>query len=214
FFSSRRRHTRFSRGWSSDVCSSDLLLKNVDLAMYQAKQRGRNNVVRYAPELGVAVAERLGVVSRLRRALANGEFELHFQPKYELARLVPVGVETLLRWNDPDRGQVAPADFIAVAEDSGLIVPIGRWVLREAARHHALLDEAGFGALSIAVNVSPPQFQRGQLLEDIRALVREFALPPGAIQIELTEGVILDAPERAIAQMTELRTMGVSVAID
>ena len=193
---------------------AETLLKNVDLAMYQAKQRGRNNVVRYAPELGVAVAERLGVVSRLRRALANGEFALHFQPKYELGGLTPVGVEALLRWNDPDRGLVAPAAFIAVAEDSGLIVPIGRWVLREAARHHALLDRAGFGALSIAVNVAPPQFQRGQLLEDVRSLLAELSLPPGALEIELTEGVILDAPERAIAQMAELHALGVSVAID
>ena len=190
------------------------LLRNVDLAMYQAKQSGRNHVVRYAAGFSVAVAERLRLVSRLRRALANDEFELHFQPKYRCADLAPLGLEALLRWHDPDRGLVAPGEFIGVAEDSGLIVPIGRWVLREAARHHAQLVDAGFGSLSIAVNVSSPQFQRGELLADLRALVAEFALPDGALEVELTESVILDSPEATIAEMGQLRALGVSVAID
>jgi diguanylate cyclase (GGDEF)-like protein len=206
-----------SVGWGAYPQAGDdagSMLKNVDLAMYQAKQRGRNNVMRYASELSVTVAERLRLVSRLRRALAGDEFMLHFQPKFRASDLAPTGLEALLRWNDPDRGLVAPGDFIGVAEDSGLIVPIGRWVLREAARHHRLLAEAGLATMSIAVNVSPPQFQRGDLFNELRALLAEFALPAGALEIELTENVILDNPEAAIEQMQRLRALGVTVAID
>lgn len=193
---------------------ADLLLKNADLAMYRAKQQGRNTCIEYERSFETDVDERLDVVSRLRRALDDGEFVLHFQPQYTTNSRQLTGIEALVRWQHPEKGLLPPAQFIPICEESGLIIPLGRWVLREACRHHARLQQLGRGDLSIAVNVSAAQFLRGDLLENLRALKDEFALPPGAIELELTESVVMESPELVIAVMQELRDLGVSMSLD
>lgn len=193
---------------------AELLLKHADLAMYHAKQQGRNTWVEYDSSFESEVDDRLDVVSRLRRALDDGEFVLHFQPQYTADSREMTGVETLVRWQHPEKGLLPPAQFIPICEESGLIIPLGRWILREACRHHALLQQVGLGDLTIAINVSAAQFLRGELIEDMQALMVEYALPYGAIELELTESVVMESPELVIAAMLELRDLGVSMSLD
>jgi EAL domain-containing protein (putative c-di-GMP-specific phosphodiesterase class I) len=171
-------------------------------------------LVAYTPEFDRAASERLQLVSRLHEALEKNEFELFFQPLYDVGTRAPCGMEALLRWRHPERGLVPPIEFIPVCEDSGLIVPLGRWVLRAAARHRSKLVEAGWPQLSIAVNVSALQFRSGDLLQDIPALMQEFALPRGFLELELTESLVMHDPEAVIATMRALRELGAQIAID
>jgi diguanylate cyclase (GGDEF)-like protein/PAS domain S-box-containing protein len=190
------------------------LFRNAGLATHEARRRGQHQLVSYTPEFDRTAGERLALVSRLHEAIERNEFELFFQPLYDAATRVPLGMEALIRWRHPERGLVPPMEFIPVCEDSGLIVPLGRWVLREAARHHALLRDAGWPALSIAVNVSALQFLSGELQHDIPALIAEFALPRGFLELELTESLLMDNPEGVIATMRELREHGLQISID
>jgi diguanylate cyclase (GGDEF)-like protein/PAS domain S-box-containing protein len=190
------------------------LFRNAGLATHEARRRGRQELVEYSPEFDRAVGDRQQLVSRLHEAIAQEEFELFFQPLYDVATRTPLGMEALIRWRHPQRGLVPPMEFIPVCETSGLIVPLGRWVLREAARHHALLVEAGWPQLSVAVNVSALQFLSGDLLSEIPALYREFALPTGFLELELTESLVMENPEDVIATMRALRAGGVQISID
>ncbi len=204
-----------SIGWcrSPDAgnAAEDLLMR-ADLAMYQAKQRGRNRVVAYEHRFDTQVSARLRMVSELRLALERGEFELVFQPLFDMTGKASA-LEALLRWHHPERGLLLPGHFIGVCEESGLIVPLGRWVLGEAARHHGLLAAAGLGTLRIAVNVSALQF-RQDLFGDVQAALREHAVPRGALELELTESVIMDNPEAAIDAMRRIDALGVSLSVD
>ncbi|MFL6592203.1 MAG: EAL domain-containing protein [Luteimonas sp.] len=191
---------------------AETLLKHADLAMYQAKRQGRNRAIAYREEFDSAVSQRLQLVSRLREALHNGEFELAFQPLFD-----PMGellaLEALARWQHPERGLLLPAEFISVCEESGLIVELGRFVLREAARHHALLAATGLGRVRISVNVSAAQFGH-ELYRDVAAVVEEFSLPADALELEITESVIMDNPERAIETMQRITALGVGISVD
>ncbi|MFP7723199.1 sensor domain-containing protein [Lysobacter sp. A3-1-A15] len=192
--------------------TAESLLMRADLAMYQAKQQGRNRAVPYQPEFDSEVSQRLRLISRLREALAREEFCLVFQPIFSpLGR--PLGLEALLRWEHPEFGELPPGQFIAVCEESGLIVEIGRWVLMEAARHHRMLVDAGLGHVRLAVNVSAAQFTEDLHADVVRAM-QAGSLPPGALELELTESVIMAHPERAIDTMQRLATLGVSISID
>lgn len=191
---------------------AEILLMRADMAMYQAKQQGRNRAVAYLPEFDRAVSQRLQLVSQLRDALRRGEFVLDFQPLFG-SEGQPVALEALVRWQHPERGRLFPDDFIPVCEESGLIVELGRRVLREAARHHALLVAAGLGHMRLAVNVSAAQFAQ-DLHADIDAVVQEFSLPPGVLELELTESVIMANPERAIRAMQQIERLGVSISVD
>jgi diguanylate cyclase (GGDEF)-like protein/PAS domain S-box-containing protein len=190
------------------------LFRNAGLATHEARRLAHHQVVAYTPEFDRAANERLQMVSRLHEALERNEFCLYFQPLYDAATRSPVGMEALVRWLHPERGLVPPNEFIPVCEDSGLIVPLGRWVLREAAQHHARLREAGWPQLSIAANVSALQFLSGELRHDVPALMEEFALPAGFLELELTESLVMDNPEAVIATMRELRERGVQISID
>ena len=191
---------------------AEALLMRADVAMYQAKQQGRNRAVGYRSEFDTAVSKRLQLVSQLRDALRREEFRLVFQPVFGADGL-PTALEALVRWHHPERGLLQPDQFIAVCEESGLIVELGRRVLREAARHHALLAAVGLGHMRIAVNVSAAQFAH-DLHADIAAVMDEFALPPGVLELELTESVIMARPEQAIHAMQQIAGLGVGISVD
>ncbi|HZV22898.1 MAG TPA: EAL domain-containing protein [Luteimonas sp.] len=191
---------------------AETLLKRADLAMYHAKRQGRNRAIAYREEFDSAVSQRLQLVSRLREALRNQEFELAFQPLFDPGGKL-LALEALARWRHPERGLLLPSEFIAVCEESGLIVDLGRFVLREAARHHALLAATGLGDVRISVNVSAAQFGH-ELHRDVAEVVAEFALPSGALELEITESVIMDNPERAIEMMQRIAALGVCISVD
>ena len=194
--------------------SPEQLFKNAGLATHEAKRRGHDQLVEYTTGFDEAVTVRQQLVSRLHEALEHDEFELFFQPLFSTQPCKPIGLEALVRWRHPERGLVPPSEFIAVCEDSGLIVPLGRWVLREACRHHHLLVAAGWPDLTIAVNVSALQFLSGELQHDVPALLREFNVPPGTLELELTESLVMENPESVITLMRELREHGVLLSID
>ncbi|CAN5130415.1 hypothetical protein BH11PSE14_BH11PSE14_09740 [soil metagenome] len=192
----------------------DLLFKNAGLATHEAKRRGRNQLIEFSGEFERLVRDRQQLVSRLHEALQRNEFELHFQLQYHTASRQPLGLEALVRWRHPVRGLVPPSEFIPTCEESGLIVPLGRWVLREACRHHRLLVQAGLGHLVMAVNVSAMQFLSGELLVDVPAVLEEFDVPAGILELELTESLVMENPESVIEVMRTLRGHGVTLSID
>ncbi len=204
-----------SMGYScypQDGDDAESLLMHADIAMYEAKQAGRNRVMQYKPEFDAVASERLHLITRLRQALVREEFVLHFQPLFR-ADGRATGMEALVRWQHPEQGLLPPGRFIGACESSGLIVELGRWVLREAARHHVLLAAQGLGHLTISINVSALQFQPG-LLDDVEATISLHQLPRGALEIELTESAVMADPESAIAIMNRLNVLGVTIAVD
>ena len=198
--------------YPEDAAGAESLLMTAELAMHQAKKQGRNCTVAYRAGRMPVTTGKLQLLQELREALERKEFRLLFQPVFS-ADLQLVALEALVRWEHPRRGLLPPSDFIGVCEESGLIVELGRRVLHEAARHHALLAAQGLAHVRIAVNVSAMQFSHG-LLEDVERIVREFELPEGALELELTESVIVDDPDRAAQAMIALAKLGVTVAID
>jgi diguanylate cyclase (GGDEF)-like protein/PAS domain S-box-containing protein len=201
-------HCRYPK----DGRDAESMLMRADLAMYQAKRQGRNRAVAYRAQFDETVSQRLQLVAQLREALERKEFVLAFQPIFDRGGQ-PVALEALVRWQHPQRGLLAPAYFIPVCEESGLIVELGRRVLHEAARHHPLLAAAGWGHLRIAVNVSAAQFGH-DLFAHVADAVGEFALPRGVLELELTESVIMDNPDLAIDTMHQLASSGVCLSVD
>lgn len=197
-----------------DDQDADTLLKNSDIAMYQAKQEGRNNFQFFKAEMAVQTRRRADLRLWLHRALERGEFALHYQPQVGLAGGCILGVEALLRWNSAELGPVSPAQFIPVAEETGLIVPLGDWVLREACRQCKSWLDAGLGPLRVAVNLSPRQFRQKKLARRIGEILDETGLPAACLEIEITEGIVMQHAGRAIATLTELNRLGVQIAID
>jgi diguanylate cyclase (GGDEF)-like protein/PAS domain S-box-containing protein len=190
------------------------LLKNADIAMYLAKDRGKNNFQFYSPQQNAHSFERLALESALRHALEREEFVLHYQPKMEIESGRIVGVEALLRWNHPDLGVVAPNQFIPLAEETGLIVPIGRWVLRNACAQSAAWRREGLPHIRVAVNLSARQFSDDGLFVDIGDALAEATLPPEGLELEITESMVMQNPERAVSTLSRLRELGICVAID
>ncbi|MBI3896675.1 MAG: EAL domain-containing protein [Gammaproteobacteria bacterium] len=190
------------------------LLRNADVAMYRAKEIGRNTYQFYAAEMTAHAQDRLSLENALRRALDRGEFTLHYQPIVELNGGNVIGAEALLRWRHPERGMVPPLQFIPLAEETGLIVPIGEWVLRTACAQCKEWDSNGLGALTLAVNISPRQFQRPDFASTVAKVLRETGLPPERLELELTESVLMHNPETTIANMKRLSDIGVQLSID
>ena len=189
------------------------LQKNADTAMYRAKNRGKNNCEFFTPELGAAALERLEIENALRRAMENGELQLYYQPQAEMSGELS-GFEALLVWNHPKLGVTPPAQFIPVAEDSGMIVPIGAWVLAEACRQNAAWQASGRPGMKVAVNVSPMQFARADFAETVSQALAQSGLEPPLLELELTENVVMRDIEESVRQMERLRALGVSISID
>ncbi len=190
------------------------LMQNADTAMYHAKASGRNNYQFFRAEMNTRAVRRQFVESSLRRALKHGEFMLHYQPKIDLATGAMTGAEALLRWQDPDLGLVMPAQFVPIAEDNGLIVPVGRWVLREACRQVQAWLDSGLPAVPVAVNISAAEFRHEGFLEGVAQILKETGLAPHYLQLELTESILMHDVESSASVLEALKAMGVQLAID
>jgi EAL domain-containing protein (putative c-di-GMP-specific phosphodiesterase class I) len=182
--------------------------------MYQAKESGRQRYRFFKPVMNTHAVERQSIEEDLRRALERNEFSLHYQPKINIATGAIIGVEALLRWTHPTRGCVPPLNFIRIAEDSGLILPIGAWVLKEACRQARAWIDQGLPPTTMAVNVSAVQFRDEHFLEGIFATLAETGLDPGFLELELTESALMKQPELAAATLKTLRSKGVVVSVD
>lgn len=198
-----------------DESDAEALLRNADVAMYRAKERGGNGYEFYAADMTAKAQARLILENALRHALENGEFEMYYQPVVNVASGTTAGVEALIRWQHPQRGLVAPEEFISVAEETGLIVRLGEWVLLEACRQcQAFPVKAGHPALGVAVNVSPRQFQQGNLVKTVLQVLEQTGLEPQRLNLEITETVLMQNAKITREAMRELGALGVRFSID
>jgi diguanylate cyclase (GGDEF)-like protein/PAS domain S-box-containing protein len=197
-----------------DGLDAETLIKNADIAMYQAKENGRQSYQFFKPVMNVRAVERQSIEESLRRALERKEFSLRYQPKVKLATGEITGAEALVRWSHPTRGPVSPVNFIPVAEDCGLILPIGQWVLREACKQARAWLDAGLSLGSIAVNISSMEFRDDNFLESVFATLSETGLDPKSLELELTESVLMKRAESAASVLKTLRARGVQIAVD
>jgi diguanylate cyclase (GGDEF)-like protein len=197
-----------------DDHSGDSLVKSADTAMYRAKELGRNRYAFFTQEMNERVESQLLLESGLQRAVKNDEFVLHYQPRMCAATQRVVGVEALLRWNHPEWGLVLPGRFIPLLEETGLIVPVGAWVLRTACRQNRLWLDAGLPPMRVSVNISSRQFRSDSLVATIREALRGSGLAPEQLEIELTESVLVENTENAISVMERLKAIGVAISID
>ncbi|MEO8767787.1 MAG: EAL domain-containing protein [Nitrosospira sp.] len=190
------------------------LLKSADIAMYHAKESGRNNYKFFKHDMTVQAVQRQSIESSLHRALDRQEFTLHYQPKINLRSYVVVGAEALIRWQHPKWGLMPPSQFVPIAEDCGLILPIGRWVLREACRQAQAWRQAGLPPITVAVNTSALEFSAPDFLDNIRTTLEETNLEPRYLELELTESVLMRDAEFTDSVLHALTALGVKLAID
>jgi diguanylate cyclase (GGDEF)-like protein len=195
--------------YPTDGTDAKTLMINADAALYRAKAEFRGTALFYQVELGSRLRERIALQEDLRSAIERGELLLHYQPQVRLTGET-IGFESLVRWQCPKRGMVSPAAFIPLAEESSLIITIGEWVLREACREAASWPQP----LTIAVNVSPIQFRNGDLPNMVHTILLETGLAPGRLELEITEGVLIDDFSRAISILNRLKSLGVKIAMD
>jgi diguanylate cyclase (GGDEF)-like protein/PAS domain S-box-containing protein len=200
--------------YPTDGANAETLLKNADTAMYRAKASGRNQLCFYTEDLNANALERLRLEADLRRALAMEEFELHYQPRVELATGRITSVEALIRWRRGEQGLISPARFIPLAEETGLIVPIGAWVLRTACTQMRLWRDAGYDTLRVAVNLSTRQFRQPDLLEMILTTLRETGLDARHLELEITESMAMHDPKHTQGLLEKLSGLGIALAID
>jgi diguanylate cyclase (GGDEF)-like protein len=200
--------------YPEDGSDFDRLLQKADTAMYNAKDAGRNAYRFFDSQMNQQAHEHLLLQNRLHQALFQNEFYLHYQPQIEIDSSRVVGVEALLRWHNAELGEVVPARFIPVAEDSGLIVPIGAWVLEEACRQAQAWRQSGWPALAISVNLSALQFRRAGLIETVESALERSGLPPHLLELELTESILLQDVENNLETVRKLKALGVRLSID
>jgi diguanylate cyclase (GGDEF)-like protein len=200
--------------YPDDGSDSQTLTKNADIAMYLAKEEGKNDFRFFTAEIRSQSIEQLILETHLRHALELGQFELHYQPKLEVVSGQINGVEALLRWTHPELGNLPPMQFIPLAEETGLIIPIGRWVLKTACAQNMAWQEDGLPAISMAVNLSPRQFLDDNLLTDIDEALASTGMPAHLLQLEITESMVMQNVERAIKLLDEIQSRGVRLAID
>jgi diguanylate cyclase (GGDEF)-like protein len=199
--------------YPADGGDEQSLMKNADIAMYQAKQNGKNNYQFYSMQINANSLERLALESSLRRALEHAEFELHYQPKIDVHSGRIAGVEALLRWQDPELGMLAPAKFLPIAEETGLIIPIGKWVLKSACAQNVAWQRAGLPCLNVSVNLSRRQFADESLVRNIASILAETGMSPDRLELEITESTLMHGVDKAIATLKSFRDLGVRLAV-
>jgi diguanylate cyclase (GGDEF)-like protein/PAS domain S-box-containing protein len=200
--------------YADDGLDAETLIKNADTAMYQAKENGRQSFQFFKPAMNARAVERQGIEESLRRALERDEFALHYQPKICLKTGTIVGAEALIRWTHPTRGAIAPAQFIPVAEDTGLILPIGNWVLRRACEQARDWTKVGIPNMTMAVNVSAMEFRDENFLEGLFSILKDTHLDPMSLELELTESVLMKRVDATASILQDLRNVGVQIAVD
>jgi len=210
-------HVTVSIGVSTypeDGQDAETLVKSADTAMYQAKENGRNNYEFFRQDMNIRAVERQSLEGSLSRALERHEFVLHYQPKINLEKGAITGAEALIRWLHLDRGLIPPAQFVPIAEDTGLLLPIGQWVLHEACRQARAWLDAGLRPVPVAVNISAVEFRDKGFLEGVRAILKDTRLEPRYLELELTESVLMQHAESSASVLQALKTMGVQLAVD
>jgi predicted signal transduction protein with EAL and GGDEF domain len=190
------------------------LLKHADAAMYQAKISGRNTYRFFTEEMNASAADFLHIRNDLEKALIRQEFVLHYQPQISLGKGRPVGVEALIRWNHPTRGELSPCRFIPIAESSGLIVPIGNWVLQEACRQAVAWRAMGLCPVIMGVNLSAVQLRRGDLVHAVSQALNDSGLDAAALELELTESILVQDTDSALTIIQDLKALGIRLSID
>jgi diguanylate cyclase (GGDEF)-like protein/PAS domain S-box-containing protein len=213
----RELHVSTSMGISvypADGADAEALIKSADTAMYYAKAKGRNNHQFFSNDMNTRAVERQIIESNLRRALKEQEFVLHYQPKLNLVTGKIIGAEALLRWQHPELGMLLPDRFVAIAEDCGLIVPLGQWVLREACSQARRWIDAGAMPISMAVNISALEFRQKSFFENLDAILQDAGLAPELLQLEITEGVLMHDASASAAILQQLKALGLQLAID
>lgn len=198
----------------SDGRDVDVLLKNADIAMYKAKELGRNRYHAFTVDMNTRSLERLALQSELRKALERDEFKLHYQPRIDTRNNRVVALEALVRWIHPERGLVPPGEFVAFAEETALILPIGEWILRTACAQNKLWQDAGLTPVKISVNISAAQLRLGDLESSIRDLLEETGLRPEYLDLEITESTLMSDSETIRACLERLGTLGLRIFID
>ena len=197
-----------------DASDAETLLRMADTAMYRAKDVGRNNFQFHTRELTARISDRLALDAGLRRALDRGELFLNYQPQYDLTTHGVIGMEALIRWAHPERGVMLPAPFIALAEDNGLIVPIGAWVIHTACLQNKAMQDAGIAPIKVAVNLSVRQFRQKGLVKAIAAILADSGLEPRYLELELTESMVMHSADEVISTLRQLQDMGVQLSVD
>ena len=200
--------------YPADGRDAKALLAGADIAMYRAKEQGRNGFCFYSAELQSHTPEKLALEAGLRHGLERNEFRVHYQPKIDMASGRITGVEALLRWQHPELGLLLPEKFIHLAEETGLIVPIGLWTLREVCSRAKAWENSGLPRMQVAVNLSAKQFSQEQLVPQLEDIIRSTGIEPGILELEITESMVMQDPEQAVQLMHNLRAMGVRLAID
>lgn len=192
----------------------ETLTKQADTAMYHAKELGRNNYQFFTEALNTKVQERLALENSLRKALEREEFMLYYQPQVDLKTGEIKGVEALIRWNSPERGLISPGVFIPIAEETGLIVPMGEWILRSACIQSLKWQQPGYPGLRMSVNISARQFREPQFIEKVAEVIKETGMNPQWLEIEITESIAMEYAEDSMEQLRRLKQLGVRIAID
>lgn len=190
------------------------LVKNSNIALHHAKTLGKNNFSVFDTSLHVAAKRAFTLESKLRRALDNGEMSLNFQAQVNFPERKIIGIETLVRWNDVEEGFISPSEFIPIAEESGLIIPLGKWILHEALKQNRDWQSMGFPPVPIAVNLSPLQFRQASLVSDIVQLLQETGQPPELLELEITEGTLMEDVDDSLEKLKELASLGIQLSID
>ncbi|MEW6052236.1 MAG: EAL domain-containing protein [Nitrospirota bacterium] len=192
----------------------DALLKNADTAMYDAKSQGRNNYQFYRESLNITTAERLALENSLRKAMDRNEFELFYQPQFDTNNRQIIGAEALIRWIHSEKGMLLPKYFIPLAEDTGLIIPIGKWILQTACAQNVTWQSAGFAPVTITVNISNVQFRQSNFVETVRDALSDTGLDPRYLELEISESIVMKPTENIFATLQHLKALGVQIAID
>jgi EAL domain-containing protein (putative c-di-GMP-specific phosphodiesterase class I) len=200
--------------YPKDAEDEQALMKNADIAMYLAKEEGKNNYQFYSEDIKTKSIERLSIETNLRFALERDELALHYQAKVDFKTNAITGVEALLRWQNPYLGSVTPMQFIPVAEESGLIIPIGRWVIRTACAQNVAWQREGLPPVCMAVNLSPRQLLDEFLIEDVKKALDDSGMAPHLLELEITESMVMHNPARMIAVLVKIKDLGVRLAID